>query len=316
MGLKAASDTGPVTVVMLADATDWIERLAPLLPGETLLDTEEAALRPGDVDVAIVEGTAVGLKAFPNVRFIQSTWMGADRIVAEPELPAGALLARMVAGPMTASMAEFVVASVLFIHRRFPEYLDQQSRREWTEHHQPFAAERPIGILGAGTLGSASAVMLRACGFPVRSWARTNRANDPTVLTGPGGLVELLNTSDMLVNLLPLTPETTGIVNREFLGLCRRGVGIINAGRGQHVDDAALLEALDSGQVGQAILDVFAVEPLPEDHRFWTHPRVRVMPHIAAASTGAAVAESTANGVRAYRSGSEIPNLVDGTRGY
>jgi glyoxylate/hydroxypyruvate reductase len=305
-----------VTVVVLADALDWIARLGPLLPGENLLTPEEAALRPGDVDVAIVEGTAVGLGVFPNVRFIQSTWMGADRIVAEPELPVGALLARMVAGPMTASMSEFVVASVLFIHRRFPEYLDQQSRREWIEHHQPFAFERPIGILGAGTLGSASALMLRACGFPVRLWARTPRTNDPTVLTGPAGLRELMATSEILVNLLPLTPETTSIINREFLAECRAGVGIINAGRGKHIDDAALLEALDSGQVGQAILDVFSVEPLPEDHRFWTHPRVRVMPHIAAASNGAAVAESTANGVRAYRSGSDIPNLVDGTRGY
>jgi glyoxylate/hydroxypyruvate reductase len=313
MGVKTAN---AVTVVVLADASDWIKRLAPLLPGETLLTAEEAALRSNDVDVAIVEGTAVGLGTFPNVRFIQSTWMGADRIVAEPELPPGALLARMVAGPMTESMAEFVVASVMFVHRRFPEYLDQQSRRDWTEHHQPFASERPIGILGAGTLGAASAVMLRACGFPVRSWARTNRADDPTVLTGPDGLRDLLSTSDMVVNLLPLTPETTGIINREFFNSCRPGVGLINAGRGKHVDDAALLEALDAGHVGQAILDVFTVEPLPKDHRFWTHPRVRVMPHIAAASTGAAVAESTANGVRAYRSGSDIPNLVDGTRGY
>jgi glyoxylate/hydroxypyruvate reductase len=304
------------TVVVLENATDWIARLAPLLPGETLLTVDEALLRVDEVDAAIVEGTAVGLGVFPNVRFVQSTWMGADRIVTEPELPKGALLARMVAGPMTASMAEFVVASVFFIHRLFPAYLAQQSRREWTEHFQPVASECPIGILGAGTLGAASASMLRACGFPVRSWARTPRSGDATVLTGSDGLAELLGTSSILVNLLPLTPETAGIINREFLAQCLPGVGLINAGRGKHVDDTALLEGLDSGHVGQAVLDVFTVEPLPEDHRFWTHPRVRVMPHIAAASTGEAVAESTANGVRAYRSGSEVPNLVDGTRGY
>jgi glyoxylate/hydroxypyruvate reductase len=315
-GTPANPATNPATVVVYENAAEWIERLTPLLPGETLLTTEQALLRVDDIDAAIVDGTAAGLGVFPNIRFVQSTWMGADRIIAEPELPKGAVLARMVAGTMTASMTEFVVGSVLYIHRRFPDYLAQQSKREWIEHFHPVASDCPVGILGAGTLGAASAAMLRAVGFPVRSWARTPRADDPTVLTGANGLTELLATSSVLVNLLPLTPQTQLIINREFLAQCRAGVGLINAGRGKHIDDDALLDALDSGQVGHAVLDVFTIEPLPGDHRYWTHPRVTLMPHVAAASTGDEVAESTANGVRAYRSGSVIPNLVDGTRGY
>jgi glyoxylate/hydroxypyruvate reductase len=311
MGVKT-----PATVVMYANAAEWIERLAPLLPGETLLTNEEALLRVDDIDAAIVDGTAAGLGVFPNIRFVQSTWMGADRIIAEPELPKGAVLARMVAGTMTASMSEFVVGSALYIHRLFPVYRAQQATREWTEHFHPVARDCPIGILGAGTLGTASAAMLRAVGFPVHLWARTPRPEDPSIRTGSSGLSEVLTTSSLVVNLLPLTTETQRIINREFLAQCRPGVGIINAGRGKHVDDAALLDALDSGQVGHAVLDVFSVEPLPKDHRYWTHPRVTVMPHIAAASTGDEVAAATANGVRAYRSGSAIPNIVDATRGY
>ncbi len=305
-----------VTVVETEDAETWRSRLAPLLPGEELLLPSEAMNRMAEVDTAFAEGITTGLERYPNLQFVQCLWAGVDKLLANPDLPPHVSVARMVASSMSQSMAEFVAASVLYVHRRFPEYLSQQERRTWVELNQPVAAQCPVAMLGAGVLGSFSADALRALGFPVRLWGRTARPDDPSVLVGADGLATLLGSSSIVVNLLPLTPDTTHIIDDKFLAMCRRGASIVNAGRGRHVDDAALLAAVDSGHIDHAVLDVFTVEPLPEDHPYWTHPRVTVMPHIAAASTADAVAESAANGMRAYRAGAPVPSMVDRSRGY
>ena len=305
-----------VTVVEVEDAGLWVSRLAPLLPREELLLPSQVAGRLAEVDAAFVEGITTGLERYPNLKFVQCLWAGVDKLLANPDFPSHVAVARMVASSMSQSMAEFVAASVLYVHRRFPEYGAQQRERSWIELSQPVATDCPVAILGAGVLGSYSATALRAIGFPVHLWGRTARLGDPSVLAGVEGLRTLLRSSRIVVNLLPLTPDTVHIIGAELLAMCSRGVSIINAGRGRHVDDAALLAALDSGHVDHAVLDVFTIEPLPDDHRYWTHPGVTVMPHIAAASTADAVAESAANGMRAYRSGQPVPSMVDRTRGY
>lgn len=305
-----------VTVVEVEESEVWHERLAALLPGEELLLPSQAARRLADVDAAFVEGITTGLERYPNLRFVQCLWAGVDKLLANPNFPPQVAVARMVASSMSQSMAEFVAASVLYVHRRFPEYIAQQRNGVWLELSQPVASECPVAILGAGVLGSISASALRGLGFPVRLWGRTARPDDPSVLSGTEGLRELLGSSQVVVNLLPLTPDTTHIIDRDLLEMCRAGVVLINAGRGRHVDDSALLSALESGHVNHAVLDVFTVEPLPTDHPYWAHPRVTIMPHVAAASTADAVAESAANGMRAYRSGLAVPNMVDRTRGY
>ena len=305
-----------VTVVEVEDAQTWRSRLAPLLPGEELLLPSEAEARIDDIDAAFVEGITTGLERYTNLQFVQCLWAGVDKLLAHPDFPPHVAVARMVASSMSQSMAEFVAASVLYVHRRFPEYLSQQQRRSWVELSQPVAAECPVAILGAGVLGSFSAQALRALGFPVRLWGRTVRADDPSVLVGAQGLATLLESSAIVVNLLPLTPDTAHIIDHGFLSMCRPGASIVNAGRGRHVVDDALLAALDSGRIEHAVLDVFTVEPLPDDHPYWTHPRVTVMPHVAAASTADAVAESAANGMRAYRAGEPVPSMVDRNRGY
>ena len=305
-----------VTVVEVEDAQTWRSRLAPLLPGEELLLPSEAEARIGEIDAAFVEGITTGLERYPNLQFVQCLWAGVDKLLANPDFPPHVTVARMVASSMSQSMAEFVTASVLYVHRRFPEYLLQQQRRSWVELNQPVAGECPVSILGAGVLGSFSAQALRALGFPVRLWGRTVRHDDPSMLVGAQGLATLLESSAIVVNLLPLTPDTVHIIDHGFLSMCRPGASIVNAGRGRHVDDDALLGALDSGHIDHAVLDVFSVEPLPDLHPYWTHPRVTVMPHVAAASTADAVAESAANGMRAYRVGEPVPSMVDRKRGY
>ena len=308
-----------VTVALLDNVESWIPRIQQHLhPGEELLTAAQVSTagRANEVDAALTEGTASGLAAYPNLRFAQSIWAGVNGLLADLELAPKVIVARMVADSLTVSMAEFVTASVLFLHRRFPVYASQQRSATWIEHKHLAAAEYPVAILGAGVLSQASGEMLRAVGFPVAMWARTPRPNDPLVRHGEAGLHELLAESAAVVCLLPLTNETNGIINAALLARCRPGVALVNPGRGRHVVDADLFEALDSGHVDHAILDVFTTEPLPAAHRYWSHPRVTIMPHIAASSTADSVARAAAAGLLAFRTGQPVPNLVNRTLGY
>jgi glyoxylate/hydroxypyruvate reductase A len=245
-----------------------------------------------------------------RTRAVLSLWAGVERIVANPTLTQA--LCRMVDPGLTEGMVEWVVGHTLRHHLGMDRHIVNPGH-VWDPTCPPLARERPVTILGMGALGSACAQALRALNFPVTGWSRIER---PGQLHGDQGLRQALSTAQILITLLPKTPETETLVNAERLALLPRGAVILNPGRGALIDDGALLAALDSGQVGHATLDVFRVEPLPPEHPFWTHPKVTVTPHIAADTRAVTAARVVAENIRRGEAGEPFLHLVDRARGY
>ena len=310
-----------------AGAAGWAARLRAAAPG---VEVRAWGGAPGearppleDVVHAVVWRPPPGLLAresLPALRGVQSFGAGVDHVVA---LPAGVPLARIVDPAMSQRMASFVVCNALNHIRCTEDYRSAQREGRWAGH---LAAERErdvgdvsAGVMGTGEMGGAAAEMLRAVGFRVRTWSRTRRRGPPAgceAFVGREELHEFLGGSDILVNLLPLTPETSGLVNADFLAHLPPGAFFINVARGGHVVDEDLLGALDSGRLGGALLDVFHEEPLPEVHPFWGHERVLMAPHVAAVtSTETALAQIVDN-MRRTLEGRPMLNLVDVAAGY
>jgi len=300
----------------------WLTALRAALPGERIEGSLER-LDPAEVDVALVANPPPGsLQRLPALRLVQSLWAGADRLLADPTLPAGVPLARMVDPAMTASMAETALWAVLALHRGFFDYARQQRHARWQVLPQRRADEVRVAVLGMGELGRAVAARLAAQGYRVEGWrqgasASGARADLPVPAhEGPAALEPLLAVSDVVVNLLPLTPATRGLFDARRFGAMKRGSALVNLARGAQVVEADLLAALDAAQLSHAVLDVFQVEPLPPEHAFWRHPRVTVLPHAAALTDPRSAAEIVAANVRALRAGRPLAHLVDRRRGY
>lgn len=273
---------------------------------------------PRDIDVAIVWKPQSGLLAsLPKLRLIASLGAGVDHLFADPELPRHVPIVRLVDPYMTEAMSEYVLTQVLRLHRQDLAYLTQQRAGIWREHPQPNAAERRVGILGLGTLGRDAARKLAVMGFQVAGWSRREkRLPGIESFHGEGGLEALARRSEILVCLLPLTPDTEGILDRRLFARMPRGGAIVNPARGGHLVEADLIAALDGGQLSAAVLDVFREEPLPADHRFWSHPRIIVTPHVAAATNPATAALVIADNLRRLYQGRPLLNLVDPQRRY
>ena len=181
----------------------------------------------------------------------------------------------------------------------------------------PLAAERTVGILGLGELGLAVAAMLGGLGFDLRGWSRRERtAAGIAAFSGEDGLAKVLQSSEILVTLLPATPATEGLLDARRLAMLPEGARLINPGRGSLIDDDALLAALDAGRLGHATLDVFREEPLPPEHPFWAHPKVTVTPHVASETRPETAAEAIARNVRRGEDGRPLLNVVDRVNGY
>ncbi|MGR3623440.1 2-hydroxyacid dehydrogenase [Pseudophaeobacter sp.] len=244
---------------------------------------------------------------------VLSLWAGVEKITGNPTLTMP--LCRMVDPGLTAGMVEWVTGHVLRYHLDIDHSLATQDR--WAPKIPPLAQERPVTILGLGALGSACASALTALGFPVTGWSRAPKQRDNiTCEHGAKGLQRALSTAEILVLLLPDTPDTKDTLRAETLALLPRGARIINPGRGPLIDDDALLAALDSGQVGHATLDVFRQEPLPLDHPYWAHPGVTVTPHIAAETRAVTAAQMIAENIRRGETGAPFLNQVDRKLGY
>jgi glyoxylate/hydroxypyruvate reductase len=300
--------------VLFASSIEPAERWLPLLERE--LPQDRILLEPrADIEVALVGAPPKGTFArLPRLRLVQSLWMGVENLLADPELPAGVPLARMVDPGMVAAMSETVIAHVLDWHRKFWSYRQRQAQKQWKRHRQYMAQDRTIGILGLGELGGDAAKKLLALGFKVCGWSRR-----PKTLGGvhcSTDLDEVLARSDAVVCLLPLTPQTRGVLNSAALAKMPKGGCLINVARGAHVVEADLLAALDAGHLARAYLDVFEAEPLPADSPLWAHPGIALTPHIAALTEPRTAVATIVENLARLRRGEAPLHLVDRAAGY
>jgi len=304
-----------------AERQAWLQALRAAMPGERIEASLER-LDPAEVDIALVANPPPGsLQGLPALRLVQSLWAGVDRLLADPTLPAGVPLARMVDPAMSAAMAETALWAVLALQRGFFAYARQQAAGRWQALPQRRSDEMQVAVLGLGEMGCAVAARLAAQGYRVRGWRQggsrsAERAAPVPASEGPDALVPLLAGSDIVVNLLPLTPRTMGLFDARTLAAMKPGAALVNLARGAHVVEADLLAALASGQLLQAVLDVFQTEPLPPGHPFWAHPQVTVLPHAAAQTDPRSAAAVAAANVRALRAGQALAHRVDRERGY
>jgi len=295
----------------------WRKSLSERIPGIDFRADPDIG-DPADVEFALVWKVPRGyLKQFPNLKAICSLGQGVDHIFADPELPRGPHIIRLVDPWMGRAMAEWVLLQVLRFHRQGPEYEELQRRKEWKSLPAPETSTRRVGILGLGALGAEAATTVAALGFDVAGWSRTAKSiPNVTSYAGPEEFDAFLARTDILCGLLPLTPETRNLMDAELFAKLPKGAYVVNSGRGQQLVEEDLLAALDSGHIAGASLDVFQVEPLPTDHPFWTHPKVQVWPHVSAQTNADSGADQVAENIRRVFAGEKPINEVDPDRQY
>jgi glyoxylate/hydroxypyruvate reductase A len=256
------------------------------------------------------------LSRFCNLEVLFSIGAGVDQFKPET-LPNHVKLVRMVEDGIIRMMQEYVVLGVLTLHREMLAYGEQQRRGVWQALATTQAADRRVGFLGFGMLAQAAIGRLKPFRFPLAAWSRSKKAIEGVAcFHGDDQLGSFLGATDILVCLLPLTEQTSGILNARLFSLLPVGARLLHVGRGPQLDQGALVEALDSGRLAAAMLDVTDPEPLPESHALWSHPKVIITPHIASATQPHTAAQSVIENIRRHRAGSNPIGLVDRTLGY
>ncbi len=295
----------------------WQRALLALDPDLELREWPDAG-DPAGIEYALVWRPPKGeLKSYPNLKVIFSMGAGIDHLASDPELPAGVPVVRMVEPGLTVGMTEFVLMSVLTHHRFMLDYAAQRRDKIWREIVQVPPWDRRVGIMGLGVLGGDAAGKLAAMSFDVAGWSRSPKdLPGVTCFHGADGFVPFLERTDILVCLLPLTAETEGILDARVFAALPRGAALISLGRGSQVVEADLLAALESGQIGEATLDVFQHEPLPPDSPFWDHPRVVLTPHVAAMTIAKGACAFVIDNIRRHKAGRPLLHVVDLNKGY
>ncbi|MCB2116197.1 MAG: glyoxylate/hydroxypyruvate reductase A [Rhodobacteraceae bacterium] len=311
----------PVNVYFAAGAADWRDYEPHLATALAEAGVNATVLRdvsyPAAVDYIVTapNGEVTDFSPFTRCKLVQNLWAGVERITGNATLTQP--LARMVDPGMTESMVEWVVGHTLRHHLGMDAHILGQDGIWRNGITPPIARERPVAVLGLGELGRAAGAALAALNFPVIGWSRSPKAIAGIEChSGEDGLRAVLSRAEVVILLMPFTPETENLLNAARLALLPQGAVILNPGRGPLIDDAALLVALDAGRLGHATLDVFRNEPLPPAHPFWSHPKITVTPHIAASTRPVTAARVVAENIRRGEAGAPFLHLVDRTRGY
>ncbi|MGB6054424.1 MAG: glyoxylate/hydroxypyruvate reductase A [Burkholderiaceae bacterium] len=299
-----------------ANPEPWLEELAAALPRAHIRVWEEGDHDPADYAVVwkppleMLQGRS-GLKAVFNLG------AGVDALLQYGDALPAVPIVRLDDAGMALQMAEYVTYAVLRYFRRFDQFALQEARGEW-KFMKPYSkADFTVGILGLGVLGQRIAAALAHFNFPLVGWSRTQKdLPGVTCHVGADGLDAVLRASKALVCVLPLTPETTGILNRDSLGKLAQGSYLINVARGAHVVEGDLLELVQLGHIAGATLDVFAHEPLPPEHPFWTEPNITITPHVSALTLRAASVRQIAKKIAALQQGQPIAGVIDRSKGY
>lgn len=310
----------PIAFIARLDAADellWLAALSAALPETDIrrLADLDAAAR-ADVEIAIVANPdPADLKHLPNLTWVQSLWAGAERLVAD--LGGTVPIVRMVDPDLARVMGEAVLAWTYYLTRDMPAYANAQRARRWAPRPYRSPSETVVGLLGLGALGQVAAKRLGDAGFPVIGWSRSPKTiAGAECFWGDAGLAEVLSRAAITVCLLPLTPDTRGLLDETQLARMPQGSALINFARGPIVDTDALCAALDSGRLAHAVLDVFDSEPLVTTSPLWDHPAITVLPHISAPTNPATAAAIVAGNIRRYWISGLLPATVDVARGY
>lgn len=295
----------------------WVEMLKGLLPGWDISGIDEIE------DVTAVKHAVVwrprpgDLARFPNLDVIVSIGAGIDHVLADPELPADVPIIRTVGADLTQRMREYVALHVLRHHRDMPRQLQAQAEKDWHAIVVPVAPNRIVGVMGLGNLGAAAAKTLAGLGFTTRGWSKSEKTIEGVeTFAGAEEMDGFASGCEILVNLLPLTDETAGILNADLFAKLGPDACVINCARGGHLVDDDLLAALDAGRIKQATLDVFHVEPLPTEHAFWAHPAITVTPHISSQIDAETGGRLIAANLKIFAETGTCPDMVDAARGY
>jgi glyoxylate/hydroxypyruvate reductase A len=259
------------------------------------------------------------LATLPNLAVVFSLGAGVDHLFADPDFPAHVTVVRVVDPYLTAGMREYVLLHTLRYHKNQPALDRQQREHVWDDRARELrqADEQGVGILGLGELGKACAEALVQLGFDVAGWSRTPKEiPGVTCFDGRVGLDALLGRSRILICLLPLTPETEGILDAHLFSKLPKDASLINAARGGHLVEEDLIPALESGRLAHATLDVFRTEPLPAGHPFWDHPRITVTPHNASITDPRSVVAQILENIDRHQRDTALSNTVDTTLGY
>jgi glyoxylate/hydroxypyruvate reductase A len=304
-----------IAVLLRSNTDEWLALLRAALPQHIVVgDVADAA----DAAYAVVGKPAPGvLAALGELQIVFSVNAGVEALLESGEVPDGIPIVRMVDDGLAEGMLEWVLATTLAWHRNLFAYRDRQLQGAWAPLREVLARDRRVTVLGAGHLGGRAAAALAQIGFKVRVWSRTAKQIPGVVSTaGDEALPSAIQDAEILINLLPLTPATEDLLDVPLLtGLAQNAV-LINAGRGRHVVDRAVIELLDSGRLRAAVLDVFREEPLPHSHPFWRHPGVYITPHVAAPTHASTAVAAIAENLLGHESGAELRHVVDLTRGY
>ncbi|MDH3659506.1 MAG: glyoxylate/hydroxypyruvate reductase A [Alphaproteobacteria bacterium] len=309
MALLFLSEADPIEQwrdALLAEMPDLDFRIWPDQVGD-----------PDDIDVALVWRPPAGVLArYPNLKAILSLGAGIDALIEDgtlPDLP----LARMVDPSLTHTMADYVLSSVLRHHRRFDLFEREQRVGRWTFVFPKATNQRTVGIMGLGVLGATAACRLRDQGFAVRGWSRSAKQIEGVAcFQGRDQLPSFLAATEILVCLLPLTPDTFGILNAELFAALPEEACLINVGRGGHLVEDDLIDALDRGRLGAATLDVFETEPLPKTSPLWRHEKILITPHVASYCVPETAAAGVIDNIKRARAGEPLNHQVDRRQGY
>ena len=270
-----------------------------------------------DIEVALAWKPDPGLLAsFPHLKLIVSLGMGVDHLLTDPELP-DVPIVRIMDDGLIGQMSEYAIYWALRHHRDIDKYAELQRARHWKPLDFVDTLHRRVGVMGLGSIGQDTARKFALLGFPTAGWSRTAKTLEGIeTFHGADGFAAFLARCDILVDVLPLTRDTRGLLDAAAFAALPRGAYFINMARGGHVVDAALLAALDSGHLAGAALDVFNQEPLPADHPYWTHPKVQVTPHVAGATNPRTASPGVIENIKRLRAGQTLINRVDAKTGY
>jgi len=305
--------------VPLSFAGLWTVPLAEIAPGLKAPVHGRDKYAPEDVDYALSFRPEPGLlKSLPNLKAVFSLGAGVDGFLMDPTYPKNVPLVRFVDRGLSREMTQYVVLQTLMFHRQ-QRYFDRaQIEHKWRQTFPPRRTEDTrIGILGLGEIGTMAGTHLRGLDFRVAGWSRTRKSvAGIESFAGPDELHPFLARTDILVCVLPLTPETRNILNRETFAALPAGAFVINVARGGHLVEEDLIAAIDSGHLAGAALDVFQTEPLPETSPLWSHPKIAVTPHIAGMSDPWAATRWVLDGMARHARGEKLANVVDMNLGY